>query len=58
MAINQTVKTTLTLEGRVNVIKENKIKKTSQRDLAKKYNLSKTQIQTTIKRKVKYLKAY
>jgi predicted DNA-binding protein YlxM (UPF0122 family) len=35
-----------------------KLKKKSQRDLAKKYNVSKTQIQTTIKRKVEYLKAY
>ncbi len=48
----------MTLEERINVIKDNEIKKTSQRDLAKKYNVSKTQIQTTIKRKVEYLKAY
>jgi Trp operon repressor len=44
MTTNQTVKTSLTLEERINVIKDNEIKKTSQRDLAKKYNVSKTQI--------------
>jgi CRISPR/Cas system-associated protein Cas10 (large subunit of type III CRISPR-Cas system) len=58
MATNQTVKTSLTLEERINVIKENQIEKTSQTDLDKKYNVSKAQIRTTIKRKVEYLKAY
>jgi len=58
MATNQSVKTSLTLEERINVIKENEIEKTSHRDLAKKYNVGKTQIQNTIKRKEEYLKAY
>ena len=51
-------RTPLTLKERVTLIKKFEEDKTSQRQLAAQFNVSKTQVQETLKRKAEFMSAY